>query len=345
MELISGDYILIAARILKTDFRYFISDALDELEKETRQVFRALDAPSPADRLAIRRFMLFCLGEAELEELLSQSRPQLPPTYPRPQAADYLHKDQGKRAASQERERLSLGNLPIQNVFDVIRRQGVRLSRHALTDASLSGLTVIHPSAGVSILINHEEDLYRQFFSAAHEYGHVLFDRPQLNKNGCIVSYQSRRQDLVEVRANAFAAEFLLPSTALAKYSRPRSLDEVTERIEQVARDYRVNTDTVAIRTKDVGWITDKTLESFRKVKPIVIRRVDKTDPDVPAKATPSQTSRYESAAERGISTYYLELLRRGVTEDAISFGRFAEMLDMTPDEAREFVHATGLAF
>ena len=145
MDLISGDYVLIAARILKTDFRYFISDALDELEKETRQVFRALDAPSPADRLAIRRFMLFCLGEAELEELLSQGRPQLPPTYPRPHATDYLHKDQGKRAASQERERLSLGNLPIQNVFDIIRRQGVRLSRHALTDASLSGLTVIHP--------------------------------------------------------------------------------------------------------------------------------------------------------------------------------------------------------
>jgi Zn-dependent peptidase ImmA (M78 family)/transcriptional regulator with XRE-family HTH domain len=344
LDPIPGDYILIAARMLKTDFRYFISDVLDELEKETRQVFRALAAPTPADLLAIRRFMLFCMAEMELEQLLGASRPNLPPSYPLPGSTEYLHRDQGKRAAILERQRLLLGNLPITNLFEVIRSQGVRLSRHALQDANLSGVTVAHPHAGVSVLVNYEEDLYRQFFSAAHEYGHVLFDRTEISRDGCVVSYRYSKSDLIEIRANAFAAEFLLPGAALSKYTKPRDLDELKSTIAQVARDYRVNAYAAAIRMKEAGWITDKTLTSFRKAMPVVIARKDKRDPDVPANLSPSQADRYAAAAKRGINAYFLDLLRRGLTEDAITFGRFAEMLDMTAEEAREFVQASGMA-
>ncbi len=344
LDPVPGDYVLIVARLLKTDFRYFISEALDDVERETRQVFRALASPTPADMMAIRRFVMFCTAEQELEELLDVQRSTVPSSYPRPGSTDRLHKDQGKRAASQERERLLLGNQPIQNIFDLLRKQGVRLCRHRLEDASLSGVTVAHPKAGICVLLNYEEDMYRQFFSAAHEYGHVLFDRDVISSNGCVISYKYSRSDIIEIRANAFAAELLLPSAALTKYQRPANLEKLTDLIGTVARDYRVNTETVAIRMKECGWITEKTFKSFRKVKPVVIHRNEKTDPDIPDGLTPTQTSRYETAIRRGISSYLVELLRRGLTGDRITLGRFAEMLDMTVEEASEFIRAVGMA-
>jgi Zn-dependent peptidase ImmA (M78 family)/transcriptional regulator with XRE-family HTH domain len=344
LDPVPGDYILIAARLLKTDFRYFISDALDDVENETRQVFRALADPKPADLLAIRRFMLFCMSEQELEELLGGRHSALPPRYPLPASHEKLHKDQGRRAANQERDRLLLGNQPIRNIFALLRDQGVRLCRHALEDANLSGVTISHPKAGVCVLINYVEDLYRQFFSAAHEYAHVLFDRDQITEDGCVVSYRFSKSELVEIRANAFAAEFLLPTAAFSRFTKPGNLDQFKDVIGDIAREYRVNTETVAIRAKELRWITDRTLSSFQKTRPVVIRRHEKIDTDIPADLTEAQAARFETATKHGINSYFLELLRRGLTEDVITFGRFAEMLDMTVENAHDFVQGTGLA-
>jgi Zn-dependent peptidase ImmA (M78 family)/transcriptional regulator with XRE-family HTH domain len=338
-----GDYVLIAARVLNTDFRYFITDQLDEVEDRTRKLFRALSNLTPADLLAIRRFLSLCLRESELEEVMHISRPALPPTYPR-NGRRLLYKDQGPLAARAERERLLLGNLPVGNVFEVLRTQGVRLFRHRLQDTDLSGVTVLHPKAGVCVLINYHEDIYRQFFSAAHEYGHVLFDRETISREGHVVSHRLSQAQLQELRCNTFAGEFLLPSAALQRLDRPRDIDGVRRLLREVALEYRVNTEPVAIKLREAGWISERTLESFRRVRPVVIPRREKMDPDLPAGLTTVQSERRSLAAESGFTTYYLELLRRGFTGDEITFGRFAEMLDMDPDRARTFAFEAGLA-
>jgi Zn-dependent peptidase ImmA (M78 family)/transcriptional regulator with XRE-family HTH domain len=342
---VPGDYVLIAARLLHTDFRYFISTDLDDVEEETRQVYRAMHDPSAADRRAIWRFINFCTNESELEELLMAERRPLPPTYPPPDQRGLLHKELGARAASRERQRLQLGNQPIDNIFDLLRSQGVRLCRHRLEESDVSGLTAMHPKAGVSVLVNYDDDLFRQFFSAAHEYCHVLFERDLVRSAGCVVSSRKyRREDLIEIRANVFAAEFLLPTDALDLYPRPNNLNDLTQVIERIARDYRVNTETVAIRTRDRGWISEKTLSSFRAQRPVTIPRHEKRDPDIPSDLSDRQVERRAVAAEHGISAYYLELLRRAVAEGVITFGRFAEMLDLVPHQAAEFVQQIGIA-
>jgi Zn-dependent peptidase ImmA (M78 family)/transcriptional regulator with XRE-family HTH domain len=341
---IPGDYILIISRLLQTDFRYFVSNDLDDVETETRQLFRKLSTPTPSDLLAIRRFVSFCMAETDLETLLSIERSRSLPSYVPGPDAPRLHRDQGKEAARQERKRLQLGNRPIDDIFALLRSQGIHLFRHSLEDRNLSGVTIQHPKAGVCVLINYDDDLYRQFFSAAHEYCHVLADRDLLADEGCVVSYQWSRDELVELRANAFAAEFLLPGDALKRYARPNNLDDVSVVIRKVALDYRVNAFTVAIRLKELNWISDRTLESFKRVRPIVISRREKSDPDLPSDLTSNQIERRIAAIKEGISSYYLELLRRALTENVITFGRFAEMLDMTTDQARDFTRATRLA-
>jgi Zn-dependent peptidase ImmA (M78 family) len=202
----------------------------------------------------------------------------------------------------------------------------------------------MHPRAGISVLVNYDEDLYRQLFSAAHEYAHVLFDREHVSHQGQIVSYKYSTSDLVELRANSFAAEFLLPVAALDRYPRPRDAQSTANLIRTVALDYRTNAETVAIALREANWITERTLSSFQKVRPVTIRQREKTDPDVPPDLTPAQTERRLLATERGVSSYYLDLLRRALVQDVISFGRFAEMLEMDVEQAREFVIAAGLA-
>lgn len=344
LDPIPGDYILIVSKLLETDFRYFISTDLDETENRTRQVFRSLEAPNANDAFAIRRFVSLCVSERDLETMLSVDRRSLPPQYPKQVDSSRLHKEQGPIAARQERDRLGLGTLPIQNIFQLIHLQGIRLFRHRLEDAKLSGVTVVHPLADVCMLINYDEDLYRQFFSAAHEYAHVLFDRDELNQSGCVLSYKYSNEELLELRANRFAAEFLLPIQALSKYPRPKEIDGLVELLAQIARDYHVNTAVVAQQMRQANWITQRTLDSFFQNLPVVIKRSEKSDPEIPANLTDAQSRRWTAAIEKGVTSYYMELLRRARTEEQITFGRFSEMLGLSVESAHDFVREAGIA-
>ncbi|MBD3675683.1 MAG: ImmA/IrrE family metallo-endopeptidase [Planctomycetaceae bacterium] len=344
LDPIPGDYILIVSKLLETDFRYFISTDLDETEDRTRQIFRSLKAPNANDAFAIRRFVAMCVSERDLEVLLSVERRNLPSQYPKQTDSSRLHKEQGPIAARQERDRLRLGTLPIENIFQHIRSQGIRLFRHSLEDANLSGVTVVHPIAGVCMLINYDEDLYRQFFSAAHEYAHVLFDRNELNNTGCVLSYKYSNEELVELRANRFAAEFLFPIQALNKYSRPQKIDGLVELIGRIARDYHVNTAVVVQQMRQAKWITQRTLNSFFENRPITIKSSEKSDPEIPTDLTEAQSRRWIAAIEKGVTSYYLELLRRARTEEQITFGRFSEMLGLSVESAHDFVREAGIA-
>lgn len=335
-----GDYILLVAAALRVDFRYFISKELDEEEEQTREIYRAIGESTTDDRLAIRRFLRFCTAEHELEELLGVERSSLPPSRV---ASRGLYKDQGAVAAQDERVRLGLGNAPITNIFQVLRQQGVRLFRLILSDSNVSGLTIVHPIAGACVLVNYDEDLYRQFFSAAHEFAHVLFDRQHVEANGCMVSRKYTHKDLVEIRANVFASKFLLPKSAFDRYRLPREPSDLVKTIEQIARDYRVNTIVVAIALKDAGRITERTLNSFKRARPVSIPGADKLDPDIPGGLTKRQIERRRDVAKQGLSGYFLELLRRAVVDNEISFARFAEIVDMSVVQAKRFVKEVNL--
>ncbi len=194
------------------------------------------------------------------------------------------------------------------------------------------------------MLVNYEQDLYRQFFSAAHEYAHVLFDRAEVENKGCVVSFRYSESDLLEMRANAFAAEFLLPLTAFNHYSWPGDIHGLPEFILRIARDYHVNTVTVAIRLKEARKITEKTLASFKAVKPATMPRSEKRDPDIPSDLSPTQQRRREVASQQGISSYYLHLLRQAFTQEHLSLGRMAELLDMRHADVIEFIREVGVS-
>lgn len=145
---------------------------------------------------------------AALEDLLEIERAALrAPAYavPAPRAK-WEAVQQGNQAAAEERRRLGLGDAPAGDVADLLEGQGVRTALLALPD-DISGLTLMDPRLSFFVVSNADHGVLRRRFSWAHEYAHVLFDR---DRRGT-VSRDAERADLTEVRANAFAAAFLLP--------------------------------------------------------------------------------------------------------------------------------------
>ncbi len=161
------------------------------------------------DSLAVGREM------TNLERLLGIDRAQLlTASYdlPLPQSKwDAIQ--QGQKVATEERQRLGLATAPAGDLCDLLESQGVRTGTVSLP-GNISGLTLIDDGIGVFIVVNASHPPVRQRFSWAHEYAHVLVDR---DRSGAI-SRAENRAELLEVRANAFAAEFLMPSDAALQF-------------------------------------------------------------------------------------------------------------------------------
>lgn len=167
---------------------------------------------SPEFGLVIDRMIDLCSEGAELRRLLDQEVPASLPNYAQriTSAGDAVR--QGEARAREERRRLGLGNAPVGSLPEVIGDQGIWVASAARDfPLNVSGLFLNHPTIGMAVLINGSHDRVRRRFSYAHEYGHALFDRQEELR----LTQNLNSNELVEKRANAFAAGFLMPASGV----------------------------------------------------------------------------------------------------------------------------------
>jgi len=164
---------------------------------------------------------------------------------------------QGEEVAREERRRLGLGELPVASVTEVVESQGVPTAQMALPD-DISGMTLFSSGAGIFVVSNGNHSLERRRFSVAHEYAHVLCDRGPAS----IVSRTGDRNDLREVRANAFAAAFLMPEEgvreavrALGKGGKSRMRAEIFDGVEVVEARTRTAPGSQELQLYDVALL------------------------------------------------------------------------------------------
>jgi Zn-dependent peptidase ImmA (M78 family)/transcriptional regulator with XRE-family HTH domain len=152
-----------------------------------------------------------CQHGATLRSLLEFDALNAPPEYPmHPPSSTWHAVQQGQAVAAEERRRLGLGDNPIPDMADLITAGGIWASGTNLPD-EISGMFLRHSSIGMVILVNFEHGRPRKRFSYAHEYAHSLLDR----STAVTVSRSADRNQLSEVRANAFAAAFLMPESGI----------------------------------------------------------------------------------------------------------------------------------
>ena len=120
---------------------------------------------------------------------------------------------QGYAVAEEERQRLDLGSAPLRDVPETLATLRVRISRLALPE-SVSCVYMHTPETGALVIVNRNSSPEERRFWMVHGFAHLLFE-PERRWLVCSRDEMNRRH---EVRANAFAGRFLMPTRGVERY-------------------------------------------------------------------------------------------------------------------------------
>lgn len=193
------------------------------------------------------------LGEPERGQ---QERTELEP--PRNGAAV----QQGQRLAERVRKLWSLGDDPLpSNLFSLIEDQsGLGIALEPLQER-IAGLCARVGDLAIA-LIDSSAVVGRQRFTTAHELCHLLLgDGEQV-----LVDERLTGRSLVEMRANAFAAHFLMPAKAVRRYLREREVDE--EVAVELQYTFGVSLDALLWHLVNLDLISDYRRQQIHAVGP-----------------------------------------------------------------------------
>lgn len=322
----SGDEVLILASFYDCDFRAFLDEALPPPVEQSDILFRRYGKDfTPNDRRAVQQFLYLCVVETELEKSLNEQKIDFSFI---PSGTHY--KTHGHNAAEELRYRLGYRDVEVpRDLYADFRRIGTHIFRRRLANPEISGLYVKHPLAGHCVLVNYDEDIYRQRFSVAHEVAHAIFDSAE----EATVTYQwssskYNKKDYQEIRANSFASCYLMPPTMLRKLPQ---LDRTAA--QHWAQEFRVSTAALAKALKDAGIVDESRAQVIRSVR---VQKGDKVDPEAPQTLSTSQRERRLALLERGLSDHYVGLCLEAHYRKIISTGRLTEVLGVDAAELSE---------
>ncbi len=197
------------AYLLGRDIRDFLAHDFAE-DDVVRVLFRSQDDAGEDDAIKPALRDCIALGHelTNLEDLLGMSRgcTSMAAYSLAVPSSKWEAIQGGARAAREERRRLGLGSAPLGDLVALLEAQGVRTGMVSMP-AEVSGLMISHPRVGLFVVINRDHPAARQRFSWCHEYAHVLLDRDSVG----LISRESERNNLREVRANSFSASLLMP--------------------------------------------------------------------------------------------------------------------------------------
>jgi len=153
-----------------------------------------------------------------------------------------------------EEQRIKSAPVPVERIAKAL---GVRV-QYAPFDGELSGMAYIKgdvPIVGVNSL--HHPN--RQRFTLAHELAHVRLHRALLETSVHIDKGSLRRdaisatgEDELEIEANAFASELLMPRALLQDALSGRTVDlEDDEMIANLAKHFRVSETALRFRLQN----------------------------------------------------------------------------------------------
>ncbi|MCZ8065690.1 MAG: ImmA/IrrE family metallo-endopeptidase [Microcystis sp.] len=323
---ITGDQLVLLSVMYRRDFRYFVTGDYPSAESQVQEIFRRNAALSKSDRIAIQEFVRLCEYEDFLEREVFQRQPTKIPNYAQYQFNHSYFKRQGEEAASLERERLGLGQQPVENIFELIRNQGIHIFKRQLEDKNISGLYINHPVAGHCILINYLDDLYRQNFSAAHEYCHALFDSSEGQEVTYLKSLNARSE--LEWRANSFAGSFLVSKQRIeSDYSPAESYEAWVRLIRQIAERFRVSSQVVIIRLSELTWLNKALQDQLIQEKRLVIKHDEKFDPETPPTLSSGMRSKSAQIIRQGLSWHFIDLCTEAYRRGEITHHKLLDML------------------
>ena len=196
--------------------------------------------------------------------------------------------------------------------------------------AGFDGLSV-HADNVRMILAAPTANLARQRFTMAHELGHLLMGDDQAVHLDQDIYSPSLKAIPSEVRANAFAAAFLMPAATLAERVRP-GFDEPS--FAALAMDCLVSPSALAIRLGGLRLIDQLAVERYRRMT------VEK------AAARAGRSAELGNWAQLGVTARVPSLLAEDLfaayTAGETTLRPYARLLGVDPSELRQSLRHEG---
>jgi len=218
----------------------FRSDAPDALKPEVRDVLA-------------KRSRDYAFIEKALHEVST-----LPPAHPYEGFDPVI----AENMASEIRDWLGVERGALGDVFDLLEGRGLKVVLHPLPD-EVSGLSAYTDETGAIFFINSEHPVERQYFTALHELGHLIFHRADYGEQN------HKPSDKKEKMANYFAGALLLSRYAVEKELKSFSGQWLPEPLlADMKLRYQVSLRTVVIRAGQVGVVSKKqALEQYEWIE------------------------------------------------------------------------------
>jgi Zn-dependent peptidase ImmA (M78 family)/DNA-binding XRE family transcriptional regulator len=326
------------AKLYRKPLSFFLEEQPEKKEKESvvAMCFRA-EALTKEDEAVVSEFADLCRNYTWLEHLLGyELRLALPM---RLQAGRPRSKGEAIRAAErlaiEVRKLLDLGDDPVCNIIDLLEQQGVRIIIRPLHNERFSGLFLEDEEIGPCILINASHRPARIAYTAAHEYGHILLDR-ELKTKVC-----DEDKDLVDVRADVFAAAFLMPVKGIEEFLsslvKGRAGKKRLEASDIIAlrRHFGVSYQALLFRLMNVGWLSEKEREELESMSP----SLNKLEQILHGQEEAGLESQYP-AGKHYLPERYQYLALEAYRQGKISIGKLAELLRKDLYEVRDLLKA-----
>lgn len=309
----TGDEVLILSDFYLQDYNFLISNEQKSASEQVDILYRKFGTKiSKQDRWTIQEFIFLCECEEFVFRELDFKRDNF--SF---QTNTRLHKNQGIEAAKALRDFLGFkDDRIISDIYFELRKIGIHIFRRRLQNSDISGLFINHPYAGKCILVNYDEDVFRQNFTVCHETGHAIFDFSNIVN----VSFGKEGSDYREIRANAFASAFLVPPSLDRKF---KSIDWTEESIRSTALKLKVNPVVLAISLKQTKILNDANFNIFKGVK---IPRNEKLDPELIGVSDRIYEAK-KSCFELGLSPFYIKKCFEAYSAGKITANKMAEML------------------
>jgi Zn-dependent peptidase ImmA (M78 family)/DNA-binding XRE family transcriptional regulator len=299
-------------------------------------------SPPASIRARFRTGLMTGPGEGDLEnavdelerfadnyiDLLRRSQVRLPGRPPAVRPTDYLGPEQaGEALATEERNRLGLGDGPLQLLREVLEVEvGLRVFFLDLP-SKVAGLFIHVDPLGGCVGVNRNHPPQRRRWTMAHEYAHYLAsrDRPEVTRLG------SGRINDSERFAEAFAANFLMPRNGIVRRFHELKQDSggkaTPATLVQLAHTYRVSVQALCLRLESLELIKPGTWDRLKdnKFQPRAAADMLNLSP-VPDSGTP-------------LPYHYRTLATQLFIDGEITETQFAQYLDMGIVDARKEFH------
>lgn len=148
------------------------------------------------------------------------------------------------------RDWLGVEQAPLGDVLSLLEERGIKVIPHPLPPA-VSGLSAYTDELGGVIFVNASHPTERQYFTALHELGHLIFHRREYGKP----QYGKDRHK--EDTANHFAGAVLMPRGVVEKELRNYRKQPIPEPLLQdLKMRYQISMRTILIRAYQLNVIS-----------------------------------------------------------------------------------------